>query len=309
MATELEVAGGTGAERDRRAHLRCPVDEKASVQLLSPHRLLLCHLIELSLGGCRIRAVELNRVAPGMRIEIQFKVNGFAFRFSGVVKWAATRNEPGLNRNGRHASPVIAGIGFSGTLPRQLEDLRGVLAELELRARNKAAEAGQLAAPHPIYTPVQPWPIQPPVLAIAPVPVLTTSFELHPVISARERRVQARESVDSFASVLVVKSGSRLKGRIVDLSRTGCGIRLDERHQRGIYTRVEVEFRLEGLPFRLGGVTQSIRDKHTIGIRFLDMSERKLSQVVELIAELRDLAEAEPGLTGSELAGAESDQK
>lgn len=105
--------------------------------------------------------------------------------------------------------------------------------------------------------------------------------------SRRERRTQGRETVDSSAIIFVVKSGSRLEGRIVDLSPAGCGIRLHEPHLRGIYTRVEVEFRLEGLPFRLGGVIQSIRDKYTLGIRFLDLGERKRAQVDELIAELQ----------------------
>lgn len=110
----------------------------------------------------------------------------------------------------------------------------------------------------------------------------------------RERRAQSRETVDSSAIVFVVKSGSRLEGRIVDLSPSGCGIRCHEPHLRGIYMRVEVEFRLEGLPFRLGGVIQSIRDKHTVGIRFLDLGERKRAQVDELIAELQALHESDP---------------
>jgi hypothetical protein len=56
----------------------------------------------------------------------------------------------------------------------------------------------------------------------------------------------------------------------------------------GIYVRVEAEFYLHGLPFRLGGVSQAIIDKHTIGLRFLDVSERKRSQLAELMAEIAD---------------------
>jgi hypothetical protein len=72
---------------------------------------------------------------------------------------------------------------------------------------------------------------------------------------------------------------------------TGCLIRSDERFPVGIYTRVETEFRLEGLPFRLGGVIQSIRDPHNVGIRFLDMSPRKREQVEQLIAEIAKIGE------------------
>jgi hypothetical protein len=63
----------------------------------------------------------------------------------------------------------------------------------------------------------------------------------------------------------------------------------------GIYTRVETEFRLEGLPFRLGGVVQAIHDRRTVGIRFLDMSSRKREQVTQLIEDIREMKEQGTG--------------
>jgi hypothetical protein len=101
----------------------------------------------------------------------------------------------------------------------------------------------------------------------------------------RERRVQSRHEVDTSAVILLVKVGSRLEGRILDLSLSGCCIRTDELFPVGIFTRVETEFRLEGLPFRMGGVIQGIhdRERHMVGIRFLDVSERKRAQMEQLI--------------------------
>lgn len=103
---------------------------------------------------------------------------------------------------------------------------------------------------------------------------------------APERRAQPRLVVDTGASIFLIKIGSRLSGRIVDLSLGGCRIRCDERFPVGIYTRVEAEFRLEGLPFRLAGVVQAIHDRYTVGIRFLDLSSRKREQVETLILEI-----------------------
>ncbi len=77
------------------------------------------------------------------------------------------------------------------------------------------------------------------------------------------------------------------------MSLGGCRICTDDRFPVGIYTRVETEFYIEGLPFRLGGVVQQIYDRKTIGIRFLDLSERKRQQVQELIAEIADARAAE----------------
>jgi c-di-GMP-binding flagellar brake protein YcgR len=102
----------------------------------------------------------------------------------------------------------------------------------------------------------------------------------------RERRSQARHSVENSAKIFLVKIGSTHRGRLQDLSLGGCRIRTDDRFKVGIYTRVEAEFCLQGLPFRLGGVIQAIHDPNTVGIRFLDMSARKREQVLELIEEI-----------------------
>jgi c-di-GMP-binding flagellar brake protein YcgR len=107
--------------------------------------------------------------------------------------------------------------------------------------------------------------------------------------SKRERREQLREGVDTSAVIYLINVASRLTGRILDLSLGGCRIRTDEFFPVGIYTRVETEFRLEGLPFRLGGVIQAIHDRHNVGIRFLDMSSRKREQVEQLIEEIEEL--------------------
>jgi c-di-GMP-binding flagellar brake protein YcgR len=106
--------------------------------------------------------------------------------------------------------------------------------------------------------------------------------------SRRERRAQLREGVDTSAVVFLVNVASRLTGRILDLSLGGCRIRTDERFPVGIYTRIETEFLLEGLPFRLGGVIQAIHDRHNVGIRFLDMSSRKREQLEQLIEEIEE---------------------
>jgi hypothetical protein len=113
------------------------------------------------------------------------------------------------------------------------------------------------------------------------------------------RRAQVRHEVDTTATILLVHSGSTLRGHIVDMSANGCHIRFDERFSVGIYTRVETEFRLEGLPFRLGGVIQAVHDPLNVGIRFLDVSQRKREQVDQLIAEIGAIEErpAQPAAT------------
>lgn len=108
----------------------------------------------------------------------------------------------------------------------------------------------------------------------------------HKPASKRDRRRESRLDVDGTAVLHLVNLALRMPGRILNLSMSGCLIVTEERFMVGIYRRVEVEFKLEGLPFRLAGVTQSVQGHHKVGVRFLDISERKREQLVELIKEL-----------------------
>jgi hypothetical protein len=101
-----------------------------------------------------------------------------------------------------------------------------------------------------------------------------------------DRRSQLRYAVDEAATVHFIAVRAQLSGRILDLSISGCRIRTNEQFPVGIYRRVETEFKLDGLPFRLGGVVQSVHDKFTVGIRFLDLSPRKRDQLASLMDEI-----------------------
>ena len=116
-----------------------------------------------------------------------------------------------------------------------------------------------------------------------------------PNVAGQERRRYARLWVDSVATVFLLDLRARVPGRIVDVSLGGCRIRSQERFPVGIYRRVEVEFTLDGMPFRLAGVVQALHDAYTIGIRLLDLSERKREQLAALMEELEEAERRESG--------------
>jgi hypothetical protein len=97
--------------------------------------------------------------------------------------------------------------------------------------------------------------------------------------------------VDTSAVIFLLDVRSRIDGRILDVSPSGCRIRCTDKFPVGIYRRVEVEFVLDGLPFRLPGVTQSLHDRFTTGIRFLNLSERKTEQLLLLMKEISEAQE------------------
>ncbi len=281
---------------DRRTDPRYSVEEDAIVQIVGSGMPLPGVIIDLSQEGCRLRTRERVFARARWPVEVAFKANGVAFRFSGVVEWVD--------------SPNILGIRFVNVAPQRMVELAEVLGGMAAAAETQAEAVSKLVAEQeapaqaereakqsaerqngePAGMEAAELPAEQPAATQATAATLQQSPDdaTHP-----DRSGQARQEVDTFAKILLVNVGSELLGRILDLGLNGCCIRTDDRFPVGVYTRVETEFRLEGLPFRLGGVIQAIHGRHTVGIRFLDLSERKKQQVSDLIREISQMREAQ----------------
>ena len=277
-----------------RAPPRQAVDENATLLLLSHGSRVSCRIIEFSLEGCRLRTGERFPAGAATRVEVIFTINRVAFRFSGVTQGIDAHN--------------VVDIRFVNVISRRRDELAEVLCEVEAdhaaKAEKKAAEKAAAEA----QPPEKAAPEQVQRQAVRQTGTHAAAAQLLPAAkpapspqqaasqpaarpAKHERRAQSRHEVDTSAVIFLINIGSALHGRILDMSQGGCRIRTDERFPVGIYTRVETEFHLEGLPFRLGGVIQAVhdRDRRLVGIRFLDMSERKQAQVEQLIQEIEEM--------------------
>lgn len=293
-----EDRDGFKARPERRSDPRYSVDEDSVVLFVGYGAPNAARLVDLSQDGCRLRTQEPVAARNRLPVEVFFKINGVSFRFRGVLQWTDGRN--------------LLGIRFVNVIPQRMVDLASVICMMEETAGARAEAVNRLVAEQqaPQYTgretteraqdrnceplagSLMELPEATPPGAHAPLPEASPLPARKP--AGRERRQQSRHEVDTSATILLVNVRSTLKGRILDLSLTGCRIRTDEHFPVGIYTRVETEFRLGGLPFRLGGVIQSIHDRNNVGIRFLDLSERKREQVLELIDEIEEMRAAPP---------------
>jgi c-di-GMP-binding flagellar brake protein YcgR len=277
MDVEASPKNAVANPQDHRATPRLPVHGEASLLVLKHDCRVPCRVTDLSMGGCRIEA--LNNFVAGMqeRVEVSFTVRGLLFRFHGITRWTDGRR--------------LVGILFVEMTSRRKDELAELLIEVEQENAAKAAEqafekaaAGGLG-PEEFTEEAE--------LAEEAEP----AQEVRRNPARHERRAQSRRPVDTSAVICLINAGSRLRGRILDLSLGGCRIRTIERFPVGIYTRVEVEFRLEGLPFRLAGVIQAVHDldRFNVGIRFLDVSDRKRGQVERLMEEIEEMLQMQTG--------------
>lgn len=267
-------------EPERLAESRYAVHEESVLFIAGDRVPISSHIVELSPEGCHVRTSREVAARARLPVEILFKVKGTAFRFSGVVEWWSEGN--------------LLGIRFANMNDERMVTLAKAICEMDAAAAAGAVAAkSQVPAWKPHAGPSPP-PRQPEAAAGQTAP------ETGAATAALKRfhRQDDRQEINYTATVLLVNVGAILRGRILDLSLGGCRIRTDARFPVGIYTRVETEFRAEGLSFRLGGVIQAIHDSRTVGIRFLDLSQRKRQQVLELIEEIKQIhaaaATAEP---------------
>jgi hypothetical protein len=107
----------------------------------------------------------------------------------------------------------------------------------------------------------------------------------------RDRRMQKRLEINNKAILYPVRSGGQIECLILNLSLGGCRLRTLEKSPFNIYTRIEVGFQAEGLPFRISGVVQNTKELQLVGIRFLDVGERSRERLQVLIKELEEKKE------------------
>lgn len=275
--------------REQRMHPRYSLDEDCALLIAGYEKPAPCSIVELSQEGCRVRTQERIAAHSDWPVEISFKVRNVAFVLSGTLQWIDGQR--------------LMGIRFVNVIPRRMLDLAEVLCEMEAVVAARAGKINAIVAEHSLSA-MQSLQADDPAEAAfsAASETVTRSTDAATAKAAadpqamegeqaskQDRRSAMRHEVDNFATISLVKAGTTLHGRIMDLSLTGCRIRTNERFPVGIYTRIETEFHLEGLPFRLGGVIQAIHDRNTVGIRFLDLSERKRRQVMDLILEIQEM--------------------
>jgi hypothetical protein len=105
----------------------------------------------------------------------------------------------------------------------------------------------------------------------------------------RERRRHPRYSCDGYAEVHLPHAGLRFRGRIQNLSVSGCYIETELNLERGTY--IEVFFGLHQLRFRLAGNVIGVDGRSGVRIAFLNVTGRRATHIEELMRELAEKSE------------------
>jgi hypothetical protein len=249
-----------------------------------------CTIVDVSLSGCCVRTENFFHPGNLAHVEVVLPILGMVLRMVGTTQWLTRQN--------------LIGIRFFHASSRSKNQLAGLLtclvdesaAEDVKAAVVDAARSGTTALDMEIpevwlhrsrsaSTPQTVEETPEPSSAPPPPPADRAVNKGLNVVLDREE--------DAWPAVLrLLKDGSHLNGAIAGLSLEGCCINTAEPFTAGIHARVEVDFQMRGLPFLLAGVTEDVRNKCTVDIRFLELSFRKRNELTEVIEELRDSSKA-----------------
>jgi hypothetical protein len=266
-------------ERDRRASDRFDMNPAAGTLEYMGTRMR-CDVIDLSLTGCHLKTREDFRAGSLAHVKLTVPIDGMVLRIWGITQWVKPER--------------MLGIHFIHPTGRSKNQLAGLLTCLLERSASDVVRAALAAQAECMIVSLE----RSVDVDAGPATVLAPAEEAHEGLSrpgvASPRRpslndthkVQDLSATESPAVLHLVTGDLKLGGHILDLSSSGCIVSLNHPYVGNIMVRVEVEFRVRGLQFRLPGVTAAFHDKHTVEVRFLDVSARKKEDLDQVIREM-----------------------
>jgi len=273
MNAEEQARSRNARFRDRRAFDRYEINASGGCLNFKDSKYP-CAIVDVSLSGCCVRTESTFLPGNLANVEVVLPLLGMVVRMNGTTQWLTRQN--------------LIGIHFIYSNSRAKNQLAGLLTGLVDQSVAEEVKAEMVATARMGTTALDveipdEWLLEPKAAAKK---------------SAEEGMAQNRKENAWPAVLHILKDGLQQKGAIVAISLEGCTVQTTSTFFAGVYARVEVDFQMRGLPFLLLGVTEDVRDKTRVKIRFLAMSSRKREELEELLGEFR---EAEKNPTPSSL--------
>jgi hypothetical protein len=266
-------AGGRDRRVDDRFELNC-----APGSLLYKGTCIPCEMLDVSLSGCRMRALQPFTAGVLESVKVTFSIHEMVLSIWGTTQWVTWDR--------------MVGIRFIYPTGRTRNELAGLLTclldqnatEVVKKAVAESASGSSLIAlQHPLENELD-----------GAEGMEEEEFQQPPPASAVPKRVELRsehevlilEAGESPAMVHLVAEGTILAGNVMDVSQDGCLVRLSRSMTVRLNAQAEVDFRLRGLPFILPGLTKAMHDDRLVEIRFTEMSKRKRDDLSQVILEM-----------------------
>jgi hypothetical protein len=113
-----------------------------------------------------------------------------------------------------------------------------------------------------------------------------------PKCAEDERRVKPRLHCKGVARIAIPCVEAKIAGTLLDLSVSGCCIGLDSPMPAIENPRVEVLLTLKGISLRVAGIVRHIKSGNRAGIEFVEVTARRVEDILTLFKELVEMQNA-----------------
>jgi hypothetical protein len=283
-------SGITAVGRDKRADERFNLNG-APGSLIHKGVTIPCEMVDVSLSGCSLRTLTRFTAGALESVKVVLSIHEMVLSIWGMTQWTKWDELVGIrfiHPTGRTRNQL------AGLLTCLLDDSAAEVVKLAIAKAAGQAGSEIIALEHPLQA-AEPEPDVQEVVAEEDeefqAPPAAPPPPKRPELLS-EHKVLSLEVGDSPAMLHLVAEEASIAGHVMDVSQDGCLMRLARPAVIRLNAQVEAEFHLQGLPFRLPGMTKEMHEDEIIEIRFTEMSRRKRDDLSQVILELIELDKA-----------------
>jgi hypothetical protein len=226
-----------------------------------------CQMLDISLGGCMLCTAKSFRAGALATVEFDFLYDGCSFQLYGMTEWTKSDRNIGI----RFLHPTDATRMMVASLVERI-------------AAHEAAALSSAAVNPPAPTPKAP---PSPHSTAKILPSSRLSLDFVRAVHQGAQRVLSKLQTDWTAELLFIDHGTHASSWVLDFSLRGCSVQSDSPLEVECDSRIQMVFQIKDQRFLLAGLPVGLDDSHTLGIKFIDISDRRRQFLNRLILNLR----------------------
>jgi hypothetical protein len=283
MPENRERERGVALAESRRSHERHALEEVRGT-LVYRGVAAPCRVVDISLGGCRIRVQGPMLPNALEYVELKLRMHGDLLHLGGTTRWRKQGN--------------LIGVHFIFSSVQSRSKLSELLESLVRRDAAKASSdcpAPAEARPSgPALSSSDPCAISAPTPETeidceepserTEAPTLLESLSSDPIDQPAPGECAVEGRAAGSALVRFLTDGSERMADVCDLSLDGCRLHFDMRSKLSGARLVEIQFRRPH-PFAVAGFAAVTADPRILAVEFLGESLKKREEIEALIAE------------------------
>jgi hypothetical protein len=280
---------------ERRSCKRFDVNEMEGTLIFMSERFPV-QIKNISLTGCLVEARKRFRAGALQTVELEIHYLGVSYQLYGETEWSKSDQWIGVrflhpSANTRLALKALMQVVMqtkSGSLSGQPSEASSPAPAASVQSALASAPATMAPPSVPAVEDHAPVPSSASRVSLSNRPAARLSPEFLRVIHQGALRAQCASQGEWTAELMLIDNGIRVTTEVLDISLRGCTVQAEEAFGEEIDSRAQIVFQISGHRFVLSAEPTALEDHTTLGIKFIDINDRRRQFLNSLILDLRN---------------------